>query len=487
MISETTLYSILAALLHLTVALTLAIRIVLKRRPVGVSLAWLLLLVLLPVAGIALYLLIGDHRLGNKRLNRAARLLPAYTRWAEQMSDTHPECLPDLAPCYQGVYQLSQRSLGVPVLGNNQLTLMTDSLNILSSIIEDIEHAQHFCHLQFYIWADGGSADKVTEALIDAAQRGVECRVLVDGVGSSKFINSEWPRLMREQGIQVKVALPVGPMRLFLERLDLRNHRKIVVIDDAIGYTGSMNLLDPRQFKQDEGVGQWIDAMARVQGPAVHALNAVFLWDWHIETGQSIDVFLEYSHLQIPESGEQGRGLQVVPSGPDDTRELIHQLLLATLYSAQQELVITTPYFVPDESLMTALKSAARRGIKVQLILPKRVDSRLVRYASRSYFQELLDAGVEIWEFYGGLLHTKSVLVDRHIAIFGTVNLDMRSVWLNFEVSLVVFDKTFGEALGYLQNSYMTESEKLSGSDWKKRPLARRLAENIAQLTSPLL
>ncbi|RRJ82501.1 cardiolipin synthase [Aestuariirhabdus litorea] len=485
--TDLTLYSSAAALAYLLVSLALALRIVMRRRPVGVSLAWLLLLFLLPVVGIALYLLIGEHRLGSKRLKRSEHLLPAYSRWAEQMSDSHQDLLPSIDPCYRGVYRLSQNSLGIPALCNNRLELLNDSLSILASIVEDIRHARHFCHLQFYIWSEGGEADSIAEALIEARTRGVECRILLDSVGSAPFLRSHWPNRLRAHGVEVRATLPVGAMRLVLERLDIRNHRKVVVIDDCIGYTGSMNLVDPRHFKQEEGVGEWVDAMARLHGPAVHALNAVFLWDWHIETGQTVDVFLEYSHLQLPEKGGVDSGLQVVPSGPDDTRELIHQLLLAALYSAQEQLVITTPYFVPDEALLTALKSAAARGVQVQLILPRRVDSRLVRYASRSYFYELLNAGIEIWEFDGGLLHTKSVLVDRQIAIFGTVNLDMRSVWLNFEVSLIAFDPQFGESLAYLQQGYRAQSCRIALEEWKRRPLIRRLTENLAQLLSPLL
>ncbi|WP_426415618.1 cardiolipin synthase [Aestuariirhabdus sp. LZHN29] len=485
--SDVTLYSSLAALAHVLISFALAVRVVMRRRSVGVSLAWLLLLFLLPVAGILLYLMIGEHRLGYTRLQRGSNLLPEYSRWAEQMSDTHPEALPDINPCYQGMYRLSQNSLGVPALCNNRLELLHDSLAILTSIAQDIGQAKHFCHLQFYIWSEGGEADSIAEALIAASARGVECRILLDSVGSASFLKGGWPQILEQHGVEVRAALPAGAMRLFLERLDLRNHRKVVVIDNRIGYTGSMNLVDPRYFKQGEGVGEWVDAMTRLRGPAVHALNAVFLWDWHLETGQTLDVFHEYSHLQVPEQGVDGRGLQVVPSGPDDTRELIHQLLLSALYSAQKQLVITTPYFVPDETLVTALKSAATRGVEVQLILPRRVDSRLVRYASRAYFYELMRAGVEIWEFDGGLLHTKSVLIDRQIAIFGTVNLDMRSVWLNFEVSLIAFDREFGEALGYLQNGYRAQSRPLDLATWKQRPIVRRLAENLIQLLSPLL
>jgi len=269
-------------------------------------------------------------------------------------------------------------------------------------------------------------------------------------------------------------------------RLDLRIHRKIVIIDGEVGYTGSLNLVDPRYFKQEEGVGQWVDAMVRLEGPAVQSLGVIFLWDWEVETGQGIETLKDTSDLKaLPLVGKAS--VQVVPSGPEVGNNPIHQLLLTSVYAARRELIITTPYFVPDESLHTALQSASRRGVDVTIILPEKVDSLMVRYASRSYFDDMLLSGVRILNFRGGLLHTKSITIDGEVALFGTVNLDMRSFWLNFEVTLFVYDAVFVTQLRKLQQNYIEASQSIDSQLWHTRSPVNRLVENAAQLLAPLL
>jgi cardiolipin synthase len=269
-------------------------------------------------------------------------------------------------------------------------------------------------------------------------------------------------------------------------RVDLRLHRKIVVIDGEIAYTGSLNLVDPRYFKQEAQVGQWVDAMVRIEGPAVQALGAIFMWDWEVETAQGMEVLKNSSEFKaVTQVGSAA--VQVAPSGPGYKSDTIHQLLLTSIYTAEKELVITTPYFVPDESVVSALQSAALRGVEVTIILPERLDSRLAFYASRSYFDDLLAAGVQLYHFQEGLLHTKSVTVDGDITLFGTVNLDMRSFWLDFEVTLLVYDSDFGMQLRRLQKSYLEKSNPIDQEVWQKRSGKERFIENAAQLFAPLL
>ncbi|OEU78117.1 MAG: cardiolipin synthase [Desulfobacterales bacterium C00003060] len=273
---------------------------------------------------------------------------------------------------------------------------------------------------------------------------------------------------------------------MFFVRLDLRLHRKIVVIDGEIAYTGSLNLVDPRYFKQKAGVGQWVDAMVRIEGPAVQALGALFLWDWVVETGQDIKALMETRNLKTaPQVGSAN--VQTVPSGPGSKSDTTHQLLLASIYAAHSELIMTTPYFVPDESLLTALLSATKRGVNVTIILPEKIDSMLVRYACRSYFDDLLTAGVRIICFQGGLLHTKSITVDGEIALFGTVNLDPRSFWLDFEVTLSVYDPDFGARLRALQLRYAEDTQSVDLQSRQKRSARERFFENTARLFGPLL
>jgi cardiolipin synthase len=358
---------------------------------------------------------------------------------------------------------------------------------ILRSIIADIDRARHFCHLEFYIWNAGGTADEVCEALMRAATRGVICRVLLDAMGSGKFLKSPWIHRLKESGVEIGTALAVSPWRTLIVRFDLRLHRKIVVIDDEMAYTGSFNLVDPRFFKQEAGVGQWVDAMARIKGPAVLTLNAVFMWDWEVETGRDLKALPDPARMAIGANQGPAACVQVVPSGPGRGGDSIHQLLLMSIYAARKELSMTTPYFVPDEAITSALLSAARRGVAVTLILPAKNDSRLVHYTCRSQFDELLAAGVRIFGFNGGLLHTKSAVIDGEISLFGTVNLDVRSFWLDFEVTLCVYDPPFAERLLALQQKYVEDSVAVDPAAWRRRPATERFSENLARLCSPLL
>ncbi len=266
-------------------------------------------------------------------------------------------------------------------------------------------------------------------------------------------------------------------------RADLRLHRKIVVIDGALGYTGSLNLADPALFKQNAGVGQWVDAFARVRGPAVEALSATFLYDWELETGEAIPGGRGGHTSAAPGAAI----VQVLPSGPGEHVQAIEQILLAAIYAANRELVLTTPYFVPDESILAALLSAPGRGVDVTLIVPAKVDSRMTHYASRAYQADLLAAGVRIALYQGGLLHTKSLAVDGQFSLFGSLNLDPRSLRLDFEITLAVYDAEFTAALRHLQQRYIEKSVWLDLATCHSRSAVERFTEDAARLIGPLL
>jgi cardiolipin synthase len=472
---------------HIIVIIGVTGRVIMMRLAVGTALAWIILIFFLPFAGAVMYLVLGEKRLGRKRTQRAASLWEGYSRWLRQLPRQTPDEQSGLSPEAVAVSRLPEGALGIPVLPGNRLEIMDAADPILRSISADIDRARHFCHLEFYIWNAGGTADEVCEALMRAANRGVTCRVLLDAMGSSRFLKSRWVPRLKESGVEIAVALSVSPVRMLFVRFDLRLHRKIVVIDDEMAYTGSFNLVDPRFFKQEAGVGQWVDAMARIEGPAVLSLNAVFRWDWEVETGHDLKTLPETAKPAVDANQGPAASVQVVPSGPGIMGDSVHQLLLMAIYAARKELSMTTPYFVPDDAITAALLSAARRGVSVTLILPAKNDSRLVHYTCRSHFDELLDAGVRIFGFNGGLLHTKSAVVDREISLFGTVNLDVRSFWLDFEVTLCVYDPPFAERLLALQQKYIEDSQEVDPAAWRRRPATERFSENLARLASPLL
>lgn len=474
---------------YLALILAFIVNIIMHRRSVGVSLAWLVLVVALPIGGFVCYLLFGPRRLGTKRLKRIETLYPDYEQWSNHLTSviSNTPSHNEVVQKHAGIYTLSEQALGIPVIPCSNLRLFHETEAIIEGILQDIERAQKSVVLEFYIWDDKGRGRELAEALIRAAKRGVECVVVLDGVGSRHFLRHYWGKRFRLEGISVTESMPVGLLRMLVERMDIRNHRKILTVDDEIAWTGSFNLIDPKYFKTDANVGQWVDAMVRMEGVAAHVMSSIVYWDRALETGEPHSIFNSAYDMPVKRLNTSRAHVHIMPSGPDQNREHLHLVLLTAIYESKEELLISTPYFIPDESLLTAIKSAAMRGVDVQLLVPAKNDSRMVHYASRSYYEELLSVGVKIQQFKGGLLHTKCVLVDRSTILFGTVNLDMRSVWLNFEVTMIIYDETFSQTVALLLESYISQSEQVKEERWILRPFQRRLLENTMQLISPLL
>jgi cardiolipin synthase len=470
---------------HWTIVIALALRVIMRRRPVGVALAWLAVLFSLPLVGVIVYLLFGEKRLGKRRAARLAGVLQNAKDWQAHLRAGESAVELPANATGNPLDRHAAHVVGFPALAGNTVTLIDNFHDIFDAIVADIDAAQRSCWLGFYIWHEGGRTDDVVEALIRAAKRGVACRISADAMGSKAFLKGRQIEALRNAQIEVVTALPTGLVRSLFVRADLRNHRKIVVIDNRIAYTGSQNLVDPRYFKQDAGVGQWVDAMARMEGAAVSPLAATFLADWCVESGEQFDPAKLNGAAAFKSNGPTD--IQVVPSGPGANPEVIHQLLLTTMYAARRELVMTTPYFVPEESMLTALLSAALRGVEVTIIVPAENDSMLVRYASVAHFDDLVSAGVRVARFRGGLLHTKSITVDGQLSVFGSVNLDMRSLWLNFEISLLVYDEDFTARLRALQQSYLADADLLDLDVWRSRGVRHKLAENTFRLLAPLL
>ncbi|EKO3539744.1 cardiolipin synthase [Vibrio fluvialis] len=460
------------------------LRVVLKRRAVSVSLAWLMVIYILPIVGVICYFLFGELNLGRKRAERAKEMFKPFGTWFRSLNDCQAHMPEGMGAHIYKIDELCNHRMGIPALSGNTLSLQNSPNEILHSIIEDIEQAQESIRMVFYIWHPGGLADSVASSLIQAAKRGVDVKLLLDSAGSPRFFRSHWLKMMQDAGIHVVQALEVSPWRIFLRRLDLRQHRKIIVIDDAIAYTGSMNMVDPAYFKQDSGVGQWIDIMVRITGPSVNVLSAIHCWDWEFETGERQMPTVPECRLDV---NAPQHPIQVVPSGPGMPENLISQVLTLAINQANESVRITTPYFVPSADLLATLKMTAQRGINVELIIPQKNDSFMVQWASRAFYGELLEAGVKIHEFYGGLLHTKSVVIDRQFCLVGTVNLDMRSLWLNFEVTLAVDDQEFTQQLYWQQQNYIEQSRSVDYDIWETRSLGHRFMERLFYLFNPLL
>ncbi|MBE8716079.1 cardiolipin synthase [Cellvibrio polysaccharolyticus] len=472
----------LLILLHFVLVITFAVRVIMQRLPVGASLAWLLVLALLPYVGVVLYLLFGERFLGVKHQHRRARLrqLQDIPGLRHRQNLDYP--WQDYHPAAHALATLEFQTAGIPPLGGNEVNFLQSAQSMILAMCVDIRAAEKTCHMEFYIWHPGGIADQVADALLDAANRGVRCRVMLDAVGSARFFKSPLFKRLQHPNIEVIKACPIGLVPAALGRYDLRSHRKTLIVDDRVAYIGSFNLIDPTQFKQSAAVGEWIDLMARIEGPLAPALNAVYCWYWNIESGQNLPL------LENPVSVRQDKTVaQIAPSGPDNLNDSILQSLLQGIYSATTSVDIITPYFVPGEALEQALIIAAKRGVSVTVIVPERVDSFLVRHASRSYFDSLMNAGVNIFQFRQGLLHSKCTVIDRKLAFFGTVNLDLRSLWLNFEMTLIMYDAATAERLAHIVDDYRQQAIPLDPATWHQRHPVSRFFENITHLFSPLI
>lgn len=471
----------------LVIRVGLALRVIMRRLPVGVSLAWLMVILIAPFAGALAYLLFGELRLGRVRARRARRLHHVYESWLESLR--HRYCAEDEARAAEqlpALARLIESATKIPPLGGNLLELSSGADAFFDRLLADIDGARDRVHLEFYIWAEGGRVEELAKSLERARGRGVDCRVLLDAVGSKAFLRGESVRRLRASGVEVTAALPVKLIRLLFQRFDLRLHRKLAVIDGEVGYTGSQNVADPRCFKTGAGVGEWVDAMVRVRGPAVEVLSVQGIEDWELETGVGLEAIVgDRAMKDQPKVGNSV--VQVLPSGPNLEPDTLRGALLAAIYAARRELVLTTPYFVPEESMLLALGSAARRGVEVTLVVPARNDSKLVDLASRAFQGDLAEAGVRIMLFDAGLLHTKSITIDGEVSLFGSVNLDPRSMVLNFELTLAVYDREFTQYLRDLQEQYIEKSRRLDLDAWRARSWGRRLAENTARLVGPLL
>ena len=482
--------------LHIAAVAVCVVRVLYRQRNTGTAFAWLIILFVFPLFGVAAYLLVGEPRLGMARAKRVEQMNVFYRKFAERhFHDEDLDTRNKMRRRYQGIANVAASVTGLAASNNNAMRLLTRTDEIVDAMLADIQAARQTCALAFYIIEPQGRSQTLLAAVRDAAKRGVECTILADAVGSSAFFGSEWEGSLKDAGVRIVPALPVGVLKTFFSRSDLRNHRKILIVDNLIAYTGSFNLVDPRYFKQGAGVGEWVDVMMRCRGTVVLEMAAVFYADVAVETDEHlVEVQHEIEQLdgKIPEllalKRQSGDAVaQVIPSAPDQSDPVIYETIVCAIHAAKTRVTITTPYFVPDELLLTALTTAAKRGVEVVLILPEKVDSFLVRWASRAYYPKLLAAGVKIALFHGGLLHAKTLVVDGDYALFGTVNMDMRSFFLNLEISLAIYDAPVVREIARVQQDYLCDSRYISVSRWQRREKIWGLVENTVRLFSPLL
>jgi cardiolipin synthase len=473
-VSIWTVLGIVLPILELAVCARVLLR---PHRDPASRIAWLVVVGVVPVVGIIAYLLFGEVR--TSRRERPPSSAPtSFPDWPREIESL----LPDR---HRNLFRLGHSINGfVPTVGN-RATLLADSNAAIDAIVADIDAARHHAHVDFYIWLPDRNGLKVAAALQRAAMRGVTCRALADDLGSRTLVRSEHWSEMRSAGVEVANALPIGnPLLQALKgRIDVRNHRKIVVIDGTITYCGSQNCADP-EFLPKARFGPWIDAVVRFEGPVARQNQALFAADWSLATGEDIDGLLPGQDA-APADGTVLA--QAIGTGPMARYSAMSEVFETLFFAARHELVVSTPYYVPDEALQNALCACAYRGVDTTLILPERNDSWIVAAASRSYYADLIAAGVKIREYAGGLLHTKSITLDGEITLIGSANLDRRSFELNFENNILVHDATLTAAVRQRQMDYLRNTRPVTAETVAAWTMPRRLWNNAVATLGPLL
>jgi cardiolipin synthase len=459
------------------VRLAMVVIVPFRRSPEAAK-GWLLLIFFEPAVGLLLYLLIGRPVLPQWRTERSAEFdrlaKPTYERLAREPNIFHPDVGTEL----DHAVRLAENLGELPILGGNGADILADYDGTIDRLVADIDAAHDHVHLLYYIFGDDSTSARVVAALGRAVDRGLVCRVLADSLGSRPAFQKLLPRL-EKHGILAEETLRVGFFRRRTGRIDLRNHRKIAVIDGAIAYTGSQNLVDST-FKP--GL-DYEELNVRLAGPIALELQAVFAEDWYLETGEFLG---DARYFPDPRLGGS-IAAQALPSGPGYPRENNQRLIVSLIHAANRRIVITMPYLIPDDALMQALQTAVLRGVEVTLIVPLQMDQVLVCLAQHSYYEELLGDGIRICRYGRRFLHAKFVTVDETIAWIGSSNLDIRSFALNAEIVVLLYDGDACARLGAEQARYLRDGEFLDLETWRARPLRRKVAENLARLMSPLL
>jgi len=466
------------AILHLLCFAAVTLRVLARSDMLPTTrVAWILVLLVVPAFGLLLYFFVGEVNFRGPA--RAAHLAAeAATRPFVAASGERPDL--DRFGVASG-FAASINGFG-PTEGNRG-ELLDSPAGARARMIEDFDNAGESISVLYYIWLDDGTGRAVADALIRAARRGVRCKAMVDAVGSRAFVKSRTWAELRAAGVETAVALPLGnPLKtMFQRRIDLRNHRKITVIDDRILHCGSQNCADAA-FRVKPKFAPWVDIMVRFEGPVVRQMHLLFAQDW---LGYRPDELEHFSTAIEPLPG--GFVAQAVGTGPNVRHGITAQLFSRLIYEARSELIITTPYFVPGETVCEALTSAAQSGVAVTLILPRRNDSGFVSNASRSYYPRLIAAGVKIAEYNGGLLHSKTLTIDGGTAFLGSSNMDIRSFDLNFENDILFTDRALTGKIRERQMIYLADSTPVDPAVVKAWSIPRRIWFNAFAVVGPIL
>lgn len=464
--------------------IVLSVIILLENRNPTRTMAWILVLIFLPVVGIFLYLYIGQNHRKKKTfikkrkqdyrvLKRLLDTQITFTQFGKFFKKNFNDARAKMVP-------LILRNGDAPITFNNEVKILKNGAQTFTEMLKAIEEARDHVHMEYFIIKDSEIGRKFQRALIEKAKEGIEVRLIYDAVGSWQ-LKEDYLEPIRTAGVQVQEFLPVT-LPFFGSRLNYRNHRKILVVDGKVGFTGGINIGD-EYLGRDKKLGFWRDTHVKILGEANYVLQTIFLKDWYFVSNEELE-----DQRYFPRQGYQGeKGVQILSSGPDMYWHTIQQAYFTAITAARKSVYITTPYLVPDEGILMALKTAGLRGVDVRILLPSVADHRTVFWASKSHFKELLEAGVKIYQYQKGFIHSKIIMTDDQVTSIGTANFDNRSLELNFEVNAFIYDEKITKRVKGDFFEDLRESKRIYLESYEKRSTKSRLKESLARLFSPLL
>ena len=456
--------------------------VLVRRKDPSATVAWILTLVFLPGVGAGLFLMFGRDRVRwpAKRKRELDRLVRDQLEASRPGPATTALTTTFASPLEQAMFRLGERLSHLKATSGNRVDVLVRGDDTYAALGAAIDAARHHVHAQYYLIRNDATGGWFRDRLVAAAERGVVVRLLMDGFGCFA-LGRRWKHPLHRAGVRVADFLPMRTA--LLQPVNLRNHRKIVVVDGTVAFTGGFNVGDEYRGSMP-GVGTWRDVHVRIEGPAAAELQRVFFQDWAFATKEPIDP-AEYFPPNPTPRGDAT--VAIVPSGPDTRTEAIHRLFFGAIVGAQREVAITTPYFVPTESLLVAMELAAMRGVDIQLVLPARSNHSVTFHAGRSFYAQLLEAGVDIREYEPGIVHAKTLVADSQVALVGSANMDLRSFRLNFEVHALIHDESTAAHLRAEFRAEVDKSRRVELADWQARRWSLRVKEGASRLVSPLL
>ncbi len=474
----------LSIALHIALQIFFVGRALLRsEREPAARIAWVVVILVAPVAGMLAYVLFGEPNIGRRRiaqLRAALKRIPPFETLVPPEGAREARIETHLAP----LFHVGRSVGGFPAVAGNHAALLADSDATIDAMIADIDAATDHVHIAFYIWLPDGNGVKMVEAVKRAARRGVVVRAMADDLGSRLLIRSPHWRDMEAAGVRLLRALAIGNilLRPLKGRVDMRNHRKIVVIDNRVTYCGSQNCADPA-FAIKAKYAPWVDAMMRFTGPVVRQNQHLFASDWMAGADEDLSALLAAPLVPVG----PGFPAQVIGTSAATRSSGMPEVFQSLMFAARRELIITTPYYVPDEPIQAAICASARRGVATTMILPKHNDSWIVKAASRSYYAELIAAGVRIFEYRPGLLHAKTLTLDGEVTLIGSANVDRRSFELNFENNILFQDRALTGKLRARQMEYIAESDEVTPEGVANWTLRQRIWNNAIAMFGPVL